>query len=75
MRELKISDPRKNHYMLSLCVSTSFTLWHNIVDKNDTIDKLDEAISLVKPATDLTNETLIGLLDATMPSYRLAYTY
>lgn len=61
--------------MLSLCVSTSFTLWHNIVDKNDTIDKLDEAISLVKPATDLTNETLIGLLDATMPSYRLAYTY
>lgn len=61
--------------MLCLCVSTSFTLWHNIVDKNDTIDKLDEAISLVKPATDLTNETLIGLLDATMPSYRLAYTY
>lgn len=61
--------------MLSLCVSTSFTLWHNIVDENDTIDKLDEAISLVKPATDLTNETLIGLLDATMPSYRLAYTY
>lgn len=42
--------------MLSLCVSTSFTLWHNIVDKNDTIDKLDEAISLVKPATDLTND-------------------
>lgn len=63
MRELKISDPQNNHYMFPLYVSTSFTLWHNIMDKNNTTDKLEEAISLVKPPTDLTNEKLAPITD------------